>query len=667
MVLSSALPALAVAPQDTYTWQKNIGTSGCPPRGTSSGNTWGVAVVGNKVYVVNTDDRQVRIYSTNAASLLGFNGYGQGFSEPSGVAVDASGNIYVVDSSSSYIQKFDASGKFLLQFGTSGNGDGQFNRPYGIAVDASGNVYVADTYNDRIQKFNTSGTYISQFGGSGNGDGQFNRPHGIAVDTSGNIYVADTDNNRVQKFDTSGTYVAQFNSGNGEFNNPYSVTVGASGNIYVADTYNYRIVQLNSSGTYLSDFGSQGNGGGKFQFLVGVAVDANGNVYATDDSGNTGVDIQKFDASGNYVKDFTYQAPPEADPHSLCQAFGIARDKNGNVYVANNGRGTINKYSPSGTLLGTIGTQWDGNGQPLGGELMQPAGIAVDDAGNVYVADFYAGLQKFDASGNFVASVGSFGAYAQTPSFPLAVALDVSGNIYVSVTDGQQPSTTIQKFSSNGTYLSQFGSAGTGDGQIGPAAYGIAVDSSGNIYVLDSSNARVQKFDASGTYLSQFGSPGTGDGQFRLAVGFAVDAWGNIFVGDFNPSSQTGSEGRVQKFDANGNFLSQIGATGTGDGQFTTPAGITTDANGNVYVSDFGNNIVSVWKPAAVPSSDTSTDPNNSQQTPATGGSTAASVPSAPDSGLEKQVATWLSGVVAVVCASVVAAVVVRRLVRTRS
>ncbi len=94
---------------------------------------------------------------------------------------------------------------FDLTWGTSGSGNGQFSYPYGVAVDASGNVYVADRGNNRIEKFDTNGNYLAQWGTSGSGSGQFNQPFGVAVDSSGNVYVADTDNNRIEKFVPYGT------------------------------------------------------------------------------------------------------------------------------------------------------------------------------------------------------------------------------------------------------------------------------------------------------------------------------------------------------------------------------------------------------------------------------------------------------------------------------
>jgi DNA-binding beta-propeller fold protein YncE len=115
--------------------------------------------------------------------------------------VDAGGNVYVAGVGP--IQEFTSTGTYITQWGTPGSGDGQFSStpaPHGVAVDASGNVYVADSGNDRIQKFTSTGTYLTQWGTPGTGDGQFNAPLGVAVDASGYVYVADFNNNRMQKF-----------------------------------------------------------------------------------------------------------------------------------------------------------------------------------------------------------------------------------------------------------------------------------------------------------------------------------------------------------------------------------------------------------------------------------------------------------------------------------
>jgi len=126
----------------------------------------------------------------------------------SGIAIDAAGNIYVVDSGvtsgptepSPGVRKFDSKGDFIMKWGTQGTEIGQFSGPLGVAVDSSESVYVADTGNHRIQKFDSNGNFLTKWGHEGSAEGQFENPYGIAVDSSGNVYVVDSGNNRIQKF-----------------------------------------------------------------------------------------------------------------------------------------------------------------------------------------------------------------------------------------------------------------------------------------------------------------------------------------------------------------------------------------------------------------------------------------------------------------------------------
>jgi hypothetical protein len=130
---------------------------------------------------------------------------------------------------------------FLTKWGTPGSGDGQFNTTVAVAVDGSGNVYVVDRNNNRVEKFSSSGTFLAKWGSFGSGDGQFNGPWGVAVDSSGNVYVTDGGNNRVQKFSSSGTFLTKWGtpgSGDGQFNGPFGVAVDGSGNVYIVDNGN---------------------------------------------------------------------------------------------------------------------------------------------------------------------------------------------------------------------------------------------------------------------------------------------------------------------------------------------------------------------------------------------------------------------------------------------
>src|SRR5438876_332613 len=132
-----------------------------------------------------------------------------------------------------------------------------------------------------------------------------------------------------------------------------------------------------------------------------------------------------------------------------------------------------------------------------------------------------------------------------------------------------------------GTFLTTWGSSGTGDGQF-DFPFGVATDGSGNVYVADYGNDRIQKFDASGTFVTAWGSGGAGNGQFNCPYGVATDGSGNVYVAD-------DGNHRIQKFDASGTFLTTWGSDGSGNGQFHFPHGVATDGSGNVYVSDTNN------------------------------------------------------------------------------
>jgi tripartite motif-containing protein 71 len=151
-------------------------------------------------------------------------------------------NMILVQSISS--SSFTTSYHFVNQWGSSGSGDGQFSNPSGIAIDSSGNVYVADSNNDRVQKFDSNGFFIKKWGSSGSGDGQFSNPSGIAIDSSGNVYVADSGNKRIQKFNSDGNIIITWGIAgkvSGQFLNPINIAADSFGHLYVVDEGNNRI------------------------------------------------------------------------------------------------------------------------------------------------------------------------------------------------------------------------------------------------------------------------------------------------------------------------------------------------------------------------------------------------------------------------------------------
>jgi len=298
-------------------------------------------------------------------------GSGDGqFSNPRGVAVDASGVVYVADSANQRIQKFSSSGAFQAEWGTSGTDGGQVAFPYDVAVDSSGNVYVADSSNHRIQKLDSSGTFLRTWGwgvqdGSsafqvcitgcqagilGSGDGQFDHPHDLAFDASGNIYVADSGNHRIQKFNSAGTFLTKWGSLGivaGAFNSPFGVAVDASGYVYVADFYNHRIQKFNSSGTFQAQWGTRGSGDGELASPYDVVVDASGDVYVADFDNHR---IQKFDSSGIFLTKWGAFCDIGVSGASGCdgQFYGpvaVTVDASGNVYVAEFYNSRIQKFA----------------------------------------------------------------------------------------------------------------------------------------------------------------------------------------------------------------------------------------------------------------------------------------------------------------------------------
>lgn len=122
------------------------------------------------------------------------------FNEPTAIAVDGAGNVYVADSGNHRVQKFDPNGRFLAKWGRRGSGPAQFETPRGLTVDSKGDILVVDQGNDRVQKFTNDGRFIELWGGSGRTEGRFDFPQDIGIDTEGNIYIVELLNHRVQKF-----------------------------------------------------------------------------------------------------------------------------------------------------------------------------------------------------------------------------------------------------------------------------------------------------------------------------------------------------------------------------------------------------------------------------------------------------------------------------------
>lgn len=225
---------------------------------------------------------------------------------------------------------------------------------------------------------------------------------------------------------------------------------------------------------------------------------------------------------------------------------------------------------------------WEIKGDP--NHFRTPTGVAVDSDGSVYVMDTEnERVQKFDSAGNFVTMWGSPGSgegqFRNASSWGTLghLAVDMQGNIYVIDTNNYR----IQKFDSSGNYQTQWGAKSPDEGNF-QVPYDIAVDAQNNVYICECQSInRVQKFDETGAFLLSWGKTGYKEGEFAGdQCTLSIDPDGNVLVAD--------RSGRIQKFDADGQYLSAI-ALGSLDDKLVSPWNIAVDKQGNIYIGDYDN------------------------------------------------------------------------------
>jgi sugar lactone lactonase YvrE len=596
---------------------------------------------------------------------------------PAGVAVDSAGNIYVADTFNNAIRKVTPQGAVTTLAGlpgTFGSADGtgseaRFNYPDKLDVDSGGNVYVADSGNNTLRKVTPDGVVTTLAGkagtsGSVNGTGsaaRFNSPEGLAVDRLGNIYVADLVNFTIRKVAPEGTNwvvttvagrPGQLGSADGtggaaRFNWPQGLAIDRAGNLYVGDTDNYTVRKIAPVGTnwlvttLVGRAGSRGivdgtNGAARLSDPKGLAVDGAGNIYVADEENHL---IRKITPYGtNWV--VTTLAGKGLDPGSadglgtearFVFPYGVAADSAGNVYVADIGNSAIRKVTPVGT--NAVVTTPAGFGSNYGGadelgiaaRFKGPSAVAVDSAGNVYVADqgnhtlrkvtsngavtTMAGLAGYGGSADGTGDIARFNA-------PGGLAVDSAGNVYVA----ERGNNTIRKVAPSGTNwvvttlagssdpeTSQGSADGLGNSARFATPSGVAVDSAGDVYVADSLNHTIRQITPSGTVTTRAGTAeqsGSADGvglaaRFNNPNGLAIDSVNNLYVADtWNHTIRKITSTRVVS-----TLAGLAGNPGSADGigkaaRFNHPASVAVDSTGNLYVADTYNNTIRKLTPA---------------------------------------------------------------------
>jgi uncharacterized protein (TIGR03437 family) len=559
---------------------------------------------------------------------------------PDAVAVDSSGNLYVADATDNHIRKVDASGIISTYAGTGApgyNGDrikatnAQLNFPSALAFDAAGNLYVADVGNSRVRVISPDGTIHTVAGNGAPGILGDNGPAiqaqvdplAVAVDTQGNLFISTTDF-YIRKVDTNGiitTIAGQGRPAYGGDNGPANLATisqvpamvcDAKGDLYLADFFNGYVRMIDPAGLIHPVAGS-----GPFGFIddfipalqavmspQGLALDSSGNnLYISDVTLNavrvvdlTTMLIHSVAGNGNAGFQGDGGTPLLAE---LDGPAGLALDGGNDIYVADFANRRVRKIA--GNTISTVAGTSDGDGGPATSAFLNfPQGLAVDSANNLVVADTGNSIaRRFSLGG----SINTFGQLMGTPS---AVAVDASGNFYV--TDDEPLVLEINKTGSTSIVAGDSQSGYSGDG--GPATSamianptGVAVDGAGNVYFTDETNSRIRKVTMSSGVVSTIGGNGrpiySGDNGSALNAGIdpfdiAIDSQGNLYIADLLNS-------RVRKIALDGT-ITTVAGTGiagyAGDGGpaaaagIAFPTGVAVDGADNLYIADQGNSVV---------------------------------------------------------------------------
>ena len=615
-VLALALPQESAAQNIINTYAGSSPASGQQPLSVdlpgptaairdASGNTYIAAPYSTDVFELTNG--LVNVYAGQGYG--GFGGDGGPVSQsvlalPSGLGIDSKGNIYIVDPGNSRVRMVSASsGKITTLAGGGDNGgtpkcepntaacgDGGpannalLNLPNGIAFDSQGNVYIADSFDNRIRVVNMQSTAITVFnvlvqpgaiatvagsvGVSSNqcpnpttacGDNGpalsalLNFPEGVAFDNAGNMYIADTRDNRVRMVNPSGTITAFAGTGaicniptnacgdgaaalSAKMHFPTSVFFDSSNNLYIADSLDNKVRFVTASTGFISTVAGTGVGGfngdgsastAELNTPSSVFLDSAGNLVI----GDTGNQRVRQLSAGNISTIAGGGLGGDGQPATgaaLANPFNVGEDSAGNLYIADTANNRIRKVTTSGTISTVAGTGVAGatgdTGPATSATLNGPTGVAVDSANNLWIAD--AGnlvIRRVDGvTGTITLYAGQYGvscpptgscgipgpALGASFSTPQAVAVDSAGNLYiVDYTKNQ-----VRVVNAATQIITNFAGSGNTGLQCVPNLpppvpavkanlnhpSGIAIDSAGNVYIDDSYANEICKVDTSG-------------------------------------------------------------------------------------------------------------------------------------------------------------------------
>jgi len=662
------LSLLAVSVCASSVWAQNIATvaGGGPndvPAGSANVFPVGLTTRNGDLYIANgTLNRVYRINSLDVLTVIAGNGIADssgdggaatsaGVYDPRGIAVDAAGNLYIGESLGKVRRVDAASGAISTFAGSNSSGFGGDNgaatnallrNASGLALDSLGNLYIADTANHRIRRVDAATGFITTFAGNGTatfaGDGlvatsaSIRSPLKVMVDGSDNLYIADTANNRIRRVDAV-TKIITTVAGNGTpgftgdgglataatLRSPSDMTLDSAGNLYIADTTNNRVRRVEATTGIISTFVSGLSAPGSITFTGNMLIVGNTNAFKVKrmdlvvscctDIGNgffafSGENVAGFDAGLRF-------------PNNL--AFDAA----GNLYVADSTNNRVRRIAQGTGIITTVagnsvaGSTGDGALATLA-SLNNPMAVAVDVAGNLYIADQgNARIRRVDATTQNITTFAGTGVIGSTGDGALAtlarlspvtgVAVDGQGNVFVADRGNHR----IRRIDGATGIITTFAGNGTTGflGDNGPATAArlaspgdVAVDSNGNVFIADTSNFRIRRVDKTTNIITTVAGGGASAADGVLATtasidasSVKVDAQGNLYIA-------TNTRHKVRRVDVATQMISTLAGNGifgfSGDGgpavnaTLANPTGVAVHTSGDLAVADSNNHRV---------------------------------------------------------------------------
>jgi sugar lactone lactonase YvrE len=533
----------------------------------------------------------------------------------------------------------------------------ELEQPFGVALDSAGNLYIAESVDNRIRKVTVATGIITTVAGNGTvgymGDGgaatsaELNNPTGVTLDIAGNIYIADKANNCVRKV-TAATGIITTVAGNGsaayagdgglatsaELNSPTGVALDSTGNLYIADSNNNRVRKVtaatgnitsvagNGMGDYTGDGGAATSAG--LSLPIGVALDSTGNLYIADTFNNrirkvtvaTGIiTTVAGNGVGNYMGD-----GGAATLAALNTPSGVAVDDAGNLYIADSNNNRVRKVTAAGiitTVGGNGGTGYTGDGgAATSAELRYPYGVALDNTGNILIADtFNSVIRKVDSptgssylpntnvgsssiavnvllqpttsltlssitaavsqGGVKEYSVGTISGCTLSPTYTLSPADLCVVPITFSPGYPSERDVALTAVTSQGTVT--FGLSGIGQGPLVALTPGIISTVAGN---------------GTAGYVAGQDGGAANSAELNNPTGIAFDSAGNQYIADTNNNlirKVTAATGVITTVAGNGKGSYSGDGGAAASAELTIPAGVSVDSPGNLYIADDGN------------------------------------------------------------------------------